>query len=106
MSKNIIGGVSLTIALGIGTGYAVHQVGELNAEANRIEACVEFNNTHEIPSDACPEEPLSQAEANTLRNTAGTTGALGWISFFGTLSVGGATLDQIRRNETADNLGS
>lgn len=101
MSKNIIGGVGLTIALGIGTGYAVHEVGELNAEANRIEACVEYNDTHEVPSDACPDEPINQAEANTLRNTADTTGTLGWISFFGALSVGGAILDRIRREENS-----
>lgn len=99
MVRNAIAGMGLTVALGVGVGYAVHEVGELNTEASRIEACVEYNNEHEIPNEACGPRPLSIAEADTLRDTADTTGLLGWIAFFGTLSVGGATLDQIRRGE-------
>jgi hypothetical protein len=98
----IIGGVGLTVAFGVGTAYAVHEVGELNAKASRIEACVEYNDTHEIASAACSEAPLAKAEANTLKNTANTTGTLGWIAFFGAISVGGATFEQIAREDNDD----
>lgn len=98
VSKNALVGLGLTVGLGVGTAYAVHEVGELNAEAHRIDACVDYNEEHEIPSDSC-EVPLSRAEADTLRDTADTTGTLGWIAFFAAFSTGADTLRLINKDD-------
>lgn len=96
-----VAGVALTIALGAGTAYAVNEVNELNAEATRIEACVDYNKNHDEPSETCGEEPLALAEATTLRGTAKVTGYLGWAAFIGTVYVGVKTVDQIQKHEPA-----
>jgi len=82
--------LGLTLGLGAGTTYAVHEVGELNRQADRIEACLKQPN---VPAEQpirsfCHESVPNQAEANGLRRTAETTGELGWIAFAGTF-IGG-----------------
>ncbi len=79
--------VILTVALGVGVVYAVNHVGDLNRQAIIIEACLKQSDSQ---SKSCPDHPLSEAEAKSLRNTANTLGDLGWIGFlFLVFGVGG-----------------
>ncbi len=69
--------LALTIGFGVGTALAVNEVGELNQEADRIQACLNSKDT-QIPF--CYEYPMQSNEIITLRNTADTFGYLGWFA--------------------------
>lgn len=82
-AKKALIGLGAGVSMGIGTAYAVHQVGELNARASRIEACIEHNELNEVPHDDCEDGPLAITEAKGYRDTANMLGSLGWIAFAG-----------------------
>jgi hypothetical protein len=56
--------LALTIGFGVGTALAVNEVGELNQEADRIQACLNSKDT-QIPF--CYEYPMQSNEIITLR---------------------------------------
>lgn len=75
----------MTAGLGAGTFYAVHEVGELNLEADRVQACLEATGT---TAPYCYEHVMTGQEIQTLRGTANMVGAIGWVAFGSTIICG------------------
>ena len=95
-SRNALIVLGLGVGLGVGTAYAVNEVGDLHAQADRIEECIELADTQNARFDEiCEGVSLSQAEAETLRDTADTTGNLGWLAFFGAFAAGLRVYEEI-----------
>ena len=71
----------LCIGLGLGIFYAVNRVDQLHRQADRLEACQKAG-TSESHAQGCPKRPISEGEIKSLRETADTTGNIGWMMFF------------------------
>ncbi len=89
--------LGLTVGLGVGTAYAIHEVGNFNDKADRIEACLKQpeTSTGQQESSICQDQVASQLEVDHLRRTADTFGDLGWVAFLGTAIAAVSTLDQL-----------
>jgi hypothetical protein len=88
--------LAMTIGFGVATAYAVNEVGELNLNADKIESCLRADGT---TLSYCFEYPMSATEVDTLRNTAHTTGALGWLAFGAKVSSGFLAAELTRKKD-------
>jgi hypothetical protein len=79
----------MTASLSAGTFYAVHEVGELNLEADRVQACLDTPGT---AAPYCYEHVMTGQEVQTLRGTADKVGMLGWVAFGSAIVCGFKTL--------------